>query len=97
MMFMVVVQESATRGDLLQRSARYTMHELIQVAFTRLLEIEANDREPDSKSDMDDGDDESTFMEHGYNVDCAIDIFHFLCSLLNVVSIAESDGFAFHC
>ncbi|KAG4992048.1 hypothetical protein JHK87_025505 [Glycine soja] len=90
-----VVQQSATRGDLLQRSARYTMHELIQVVFTRLPEIEAKDREGDSESDMEDGD-EGGGLESGYGVRCAIDIFHFLCSLLNVVSIVEADGSTSH-
>ncbi|KAH1086013.1 hypothetical protein GYH30_017815 [Glycine max] len=71
-----VVQQSATRGDLLQRSARYTMHELIQVVFARLTEIEPKDREGDSESGMEDGD-EGGGLESGYGVRCAIDIFHF--------------------
>ncbi|KEH19663.1 IQ calmodulin-binding motif protein [Medicago truncatula] len=37
-----VVQQSVNRGDLLQRSSRYTMLELIQAVFARLPEIEAN-------------------------------------------------------
>ncbi|TKY44659.1 ARF guanine-nucleotide exchange factor GNL2 [Spatholobus suberectus] len=90
-----VVQQSASRGDLLQRSARYTMHELIQAVFARLPEIEAKDREGDSESDMEDGD-EGGGLEWGYGVRCAIDIFHFLCSLLNVVSVVEADGSASH-
>ncbi|KAK7404218.1 hypothetical protein VNO78_04910 [Psophocarpus tetragonolobus] len=45
---------------------------------------------------MDNSDDEGTLMELDYGVCCAIDIFHFLCSLLNVVSIVESDGPASH-
>ncbi|KAL2321246.1 hypothetical protein Fmac_030215 [Flemingia macrophylla] len=89
-----VVQQSATRGDLLQRSARYTMHELIQVVFTRLPEIDEDNRE-DSESDTEDGD-EGGGLESGYGVRCAIDIFHFLCSLLNVVSIVEADGSGSH-
>ncbi|KAG5022049.1 hypothetical protein JHK85_018391 [Glycine max] len=60
-----VVQQSATRGDLLQRSARYTMHELIQVVFARLTEIEPKDREGDSESGMEDGD-EGGGLESGY-------------------------------
>ncbi|XP_027357395.1 ARF guanine-nucleotide exchange factor GNL2 [Abrus precatorius] len=88
-----VVQQSASRGDLLQRSARYTMHELIQAVFTRLAEIETREREEDSESDMED---EDEGMEYGYGVRCAIDIFHFLCSLLNVVSIVDSDGSTSH-
>ncbi|CAL5186508.1 unnamed protein product [Lathyrus oleraceus] len=90
-----VVQQSVNRGDLLQRSARYTMHELIQAVYSRLPEIEGNDREGDSESDIDDVDD-SDGLESGYGVRCAIDIFHFLCSLLNVVSIVEADGSTTH-
>ncbi|XP_047161324.1 ARF guanine-nucleotide exchange factor GNL2 [Vigna umbellata] len=90
-----VVQQSASRGDLLQRNARYTMHELIQAVFKRLPEIEAKDREGDSESDMEDGD-EGGGLESGYGIRCAIDIFHFLCSLLNVVSIVEADGSTTH-
>ncbi|KAK7314494.1 hypothetical protein VNO77_33019 [Canavalia gladiata] len=86
-----VVQQSASRGDLLQRCARYSMHELIQVIFSRLSDIESKGREDDSGSDMED---EVGGLEFGYGVRCAIDIFHFLCSLLNVVSIVEADGSA---
>jgi len=71
------------------------MHELIQAVFKRLPEIEANEREGDSESDMEDGD-EGGGLESGYGVRCAIDIFHFLCSLLNVVSIVEADGSTSH-
>lgn len=89
-----VVQQSVNRGDLLQRSARYTMHELIQDVYARLPEIDIKDnREGDSESDIEEDDDDNSSMEHsGYGVRCCIDIFHFLCSLLNVVSIVEADG-----
>jgi brefeldin A-resistance guanine nucleotide exchange factor 1 len=97
-----VVQQSVNRGDLLQRSARYTMHELIQAVYTRLPEIEVFDREGDSESDIEDEDEEEEedddigSLESGYGIRCAIDIFHFLCSLLNVVSIVEADGSTTH-
>lgn len=92
-----VVQQSVSRGDLLQRSARYTMHELIQVVFSRLPEIEVKGggEEGNSESDTEDADD-GVGLESGYGVRCAIDIFHFLCSLLNVVSVVETDGSAPH-
>ncbi|MED6209900.1 hypothetical protein PIB30_059151 [Stylosanthes scabra] len=101
-----VVQQSVNRGDLLQRNARYTMHELIQVVFSRLPEIEKKGggrrlRGGDysgSESD-DDGDDDGggEVESGGYGIRCAIDIFHFLCSLLNVVSVIENpDGTAPH-
>jgi len=90
-----VVQQSVGRGDLLQRSARYTMHELIQAVYARLPEIEGNDREGDSESDVEDVDDNAG-LRSGYGVRAAIDIFHFLCSLLNVVSVVEADGSTTH-
>ncbi|KAK2978246.1 hypothetical protein RJ640_024279 [Escallonia rubra] len=81
-----VVQQSASRSDLLQRNARYTMHELIQVIFSRLPDVEVKDWE-NSESDTEDGN-----LESGYGIRCAVDIFHFLCSLLNVVEVVEMEG-----
>ncbi|XP_054809930.1 ARF guanine-nucleotide exchange factor GNL2 isoform X2 [Prosopis cineraria] len=83
-----VVQQSANRGDLLQRTARYTMHELIQIVFSRLAQIEVKDGEESSESDTDD----VGVLESGYGVRCAIDIFHFLCSLVNVMEVVETEG-----
>ncbi|PON73320.1 Guanine nucleotide exchange factor [Parasponia andersonii] len=86
-----VVQQSAGRGDLLQRSARYTMHELIQIIFSKLPEIEANEA---SESDIDEAEDLSISGDFvsGYGTRSAVDVFHFLCSLLNVVELVETDG-----
>ncbi|XAR53315.1 hypothetical protein NMG60_11021834 [Bertholletia excelsa] len=81
-----VVQQSASRGDLLQKSARFAMHDLIQTIFSRLPEFEVNDWE-NSESDTDDGS-----LDSGYGIRSAVDIFHFLCSLLNVVEIVDTDG-----
>ncbi|KAL2478990.1 ARF guanine-nucleotide exchange factor GNL2 [Forsythia ovata] len=81
-----VVQQSASRGDLLQRSARYTMHELIQIIYTRLPDIEVKDWE-NSDSDTEDNN-----LDSGYGIRSAVDIFHFLCSLLNVVEVMETEG-----
>lgn len=81
-----VVQQSASRGDLPQRSARYTMHELIQIIYSRLPDIEVKDWE-NSDSDTEDNN-----LDLGYGIRAAIDIFHFLCSLLNVVEVMETEG-----
>ncbi|KAI3814562.1 hypothetical protein L1987_14202 [Smallanthus sonchifolius] len=81
-----VVQQSAHQGDLLQRTARHTMHDMIQIIFSRLAEIEVGDWE-NSESDTED-----TIDETGYGIRSAVDIFHFLCSLLNVVGIVETEG-----
>ncbi|XP_021276369.1 ARF guanine-nucleotide exchange factor GNL2 [Herrania umbratica] len=85
-----VVQQSVTRGDLLQRSARYTMHELIQIIFSRLPEAGDNEGE-NSESETEDIDENP-----GYGTRCAVDIFQFLCSLLNVVEVVENDGSTWH-
>lgn len=84
-----VVQQSAIRGDLLQRGARHTMQELIQTIFSRFPEIN-KDRDK-SLNDFQDGDINNE-MESGYGVRSAVDIFSFLCSLLNVVEVVDMDG-----
>ncbi|XP_071715267.1 ARF guanine-nucleotide exchange factor GNL2 [Rutidosis leptorrhynchoides] len=81
-----VVQQSAGQGGLLQRNARHTMHDLIQIIFSRLPDIEVGDWE-NSESDTEDANEET-----GYGIRCAVDVFHFLCSLLNVVGIVETEG-----
>ncbi|XP_022755059.1 ARF guanine-nucleotide exchange factor GNL2-like [Durio zibethinus] len=85
-----VVQQSVTRGDLLQRCARYTMHELIQIIFSRLPDVEVSEGE-NSESETDDVDENS-----GYGIRCAVDIFQFLCSLLNVVEVVDTEGSTWH-
>ena len=82
-----IVQQSASRGDLLQRSARYTMHDLIQIVFSRLPEFEPGDEDA-SASDTEDASD----SDFGYGARCAVDIFHFLCSVLNAVDLMEAEG-----
>lgn len=60
------------------------MHELIQTIFSRLPDIEVRDWE-NSESDTED-----SSLDSGYGIRATVDIFHFLCSLLNVVDIMES-------
>ncbi|XP_022728914.1 ARF guanine-nucleotide exchange factor GNL2-like [Durio zibethinus] len=84
-----VVQQSVTRGDLLQRSARHTMHESIQIIFSRLPDVDVNEGE---NSESETEDDENS----GYGIRCAVDIFQFLCSLLNVVEVVETEGSTCH-
>ncbi|XP_059638176.1 ARF guanine-nucleotide exchange factor GNL2 [Cornus florida] len=82
-----VVQQSAGRGDLLQRGARYTMHELIQTIYYRLPDIEVKD------ADNSESDSEDSSLDSRYGIRSAVDIFHFLCSLLNVV-VEHPEGLA---
>lgn len=101
-----VVQHSAGKGDLLQRNARYALHELIQIIFSRLpdLAIKDSESEPESESgsesetgtDDSSGGDADANLNSGYGIRSAVDIFHFLCSLLNVVRVVEMEGSTFH-
>ncbi|CAN1850244.1 ARF guanine-nucleotide exchange factor GNL2 [Linum perenne] len=50
-----VVQQSASRGDLLQQSTRYTMHDIGLYDFRELQDIEVNRRD-ESETDVDDAD-----------------------------------------
>ncbi|RWR83030.1 ARF guanine-nucleotide exchange factor GNL2 [Cinnamomum micranthum f. kanehirae] len=75
-----VVQQSASRGDLLQRSARHTMHEMVQVIFARLPLVESSELDVETSTSI------------SYGARCMGDIFHFLCSLLNAVEVVDADG-----
>ncbi|KAL1365309.1 hypothetical protein HN51_013361 [Arachis hypogaea] len=139
-----IVHQAGTKSELLQRIARYTMHELVRCIFSHLQDIEntehllINERSPlkqetsgqnnestvfsrllenGSQNSSYDGeplgissgiasavtstvmDENSAFASNGnetdphelqlmsepYGVPCMVEIFHFLCSLLNVV------------
>lgn len=133
-----VVHQAGTKGELLQRIARHTMHELIRCIFSHLPDVDntecslvkggtpikhevggidaaysfgsksengseyngqlgniASDVSTgltvmgDSAGKTDNGKDsvpyDSHLMTEPYGVPCMIEIFHFLCSLLNVV------------
>ncbi|XP_020524408.1 ARF guanine-nucleotide exchange factor GNL2, partial [Amborella trichopoda] len=85
-----VVQQATGRGDLLHRQARHAMHELVQVIFMRLPELEGTD---DDREDLDSQCEDSSSSSHpssGYGIACMVDIFYFLCTLLNLVD--SSDG-----
>ncbi|KAF7816403.1 ARF guanine-nucleotide exchange factor GNOM-like [Senna tora] len=130
-----IVHQAGTKGELLQRIARYTMHELVRCIFSHLQDVNntdhslvngsaaltqetrqlgngnlnsANGSQPlsahiasnassfVSATTMDenthiasDGKEadphELHLMSEPYGVPCMVEIFHFLCSLLNVV------------
>ncbi|XP_072951847.1 ARF guanine-nucleotide exchange factor GNL2 [Typha angustifolia] len=73
-----VAQQSVHRIDLLQRSARHAMHELVQAVFAHLPEVKVAEGDDLGSDVEDDG------PVTGYGARCMVDIFHFLCSLLNV-------------
>ncbi|RAL37626.1 hypothetical protein DM860_000320 [Cuscuta australis] len=126
-----VFHQAGTKGELLQRIARHTMHELVRCIFSHLPEVdhtqssivkrgssakhevsaldggygyssklENGTASSEYDSQLPSGVDESMVMsEYGkdtvpydlhqitepYGVPCMVEIFHFLCSLLNVV------------
>ena len=70
--FQVVQHAASSRGsELLQRTARHCMHEILQAVFARL---------PDIREDAED--DLSVASAAGFGARCMVDIFNFLCSLL---------------
>jgi brefeldin A-resistance guanine nucleotide exchange factor 1 len=71
--FQIVQHAASSRGsELLQRTARHCMHEILQSVFARL---------PDIRDDAD-GDDLSLGSGAGFGARCMVDVFNFLCSLL---------------
>ncbi|KAL3840554.1 hypothetical protein ACJIZ3_025145 [Penstemon smallii] len=116
-----VVHQAGTKGELLQRIARHTMHELVRCIFSHLPDVDNTEgSKPENGSVTSEYDsqlssgvfnsassglisgmmDESIvrtdngkdavpydlhLMTEPYGVPCMVEIFHFLCSLLNVV------------
>ncbi|CAD6267809.1 unnamed protein product [Miscanthus lutarioriparius] len=71
--FQIVQHAASSRGsELLQRTARHCMHEILQAVFARLTDIR----------DDADGDDLSLGSSAGFGARCMVDVFNFLCSLL---------------
>lgn len=64
------------------------MHELIQIVYSRLPDIEVQCGEG-PESDTEDADIDNN-VDSGYGIRSAVDIFHFLCSLLNVMEVVET-------
>ncbi|CAO2822825.1 unnamed protein product [Amaranthus hypochondriacus] len=90
-----VVQQSSNRGNLLQRTAKFVMLEICQTVFSRLNDIQVKEGE-NSESDSEDMDD-NDIVNTGFSLRCVVDIFQFLCSLLNVVQTVEIDGVVTQC
>ncbi|XP_062203528.1 ARF guanine-nucleotide exchange factor GNL2 [Phragmites australis] len=71
--FQIVQHAASGRGsELLQRTARHCMHEILQAVFARL---------PDIRDDAAD-DDTSLGSGAGFGARCMVNVFNFLCSLL---------------
>uniref|UniRef100_A0A7N0VKG2 SEC7 domain-containing protein n=1 Tax=Kalanchoe fedtschenkoi TaxID=63787 RepID=A0A7N0VKG2_KALFE len=128
-----VVHQASSKGELLQRIARHTMHEMVRCIFSCLPDIAieehthrkegqlstsdeagsqnigdvTNNREQgggdvsnastgkaepivDNGVQMEDASNEEQLMTKPFGIPCMVEIFHFLCSLLNVIENIES-------
>ena len=87
--FQIVQHAAGSRGsELLQRTARYCMHEILQAVFARLPDIRDGDGDGDDPAALGGG------SGAGFGARCMVDVFSFLCSLLlNAADmVATPDG-----
>ncbi|CAL5091532.1 unnamed protein product [Urochloa decumbens] len=94
--FQIVQHAAGSRGsELLQRTARHCMHEILQSVFARLPDIRGGD------GDAGDGEDGGGGgggggAAAGFGARCMVDVFNFLCSLLqnapDMVVTADGQG-----
>ncbi|KAJ0574029.1 putative Sec7 domain, guanine nucleotide exchange factor, Sec7 domain superfamily [Helianthus annuus] len=80
-----VVHQAGTKGELLQRMSRHMIHELVRCIFSHLPEAVGSF----GVTQLDNGNDNVSYdlslMTEPYGVPCMVQIFHFLCQLLNSV------------
>ncbi|RLN00956.1 hypothetical protein C2845_PM06G09710 [Panicum miliaceum] len=75
--FQIVQHAASSRGsELLQRTARHCMHEILQAVFARLPDIR-DDADADADLALGGGSSGA-----GFGARCMVDVFNFLCSLL---------------
>ncbi|XP_039853782.1 ARF guanine-nucleotide exchange factor GNL2-like [Panicum virgatum] len=78
--FQIVQHAAGSRGsELLQRTARHCMHEILQAVFARLPDIRDGDGGDDADPAAPGGGGSSGA---GFGARCMVDVFSFLCSLL---------------
>ncbi|XP_012700213.1 ARF guanine-nucleotide exchange factor GNL2 [Setaria italica] len=90
--FQIVQHAAGSRGsELLQRTARHCMHEILQSVFARLPDIH-DDSAGDADGDVAAGAGASSGA--GFGARCMVDVFNFLCSLLQNASdmVITADG-----
>ncbi|KAJ9147583.1 hypothetical protein P3X46_029727 [Hevea brasiliensis] len=76
-----VVHQASLKGELLQMIAHHTMHELVRCIFSHLPDMDKNEDTLANGS--------SIVGREPFGVPCMVEIFHFLCSLLNVIGHIE--------
>ncbi|XP_039817791.1 ARF guanine-nucleotide exchange factor GNL2-like [Panicum virgatum] len=87
--FQIVQHAAGSRSsELLQRTARHCMHEILQAVFARLPDIRDGDGDGDDPAVLGGG------SGAGFGARCMVDVFSFLCSLLLNASdmVATPDG-----
>ncbi|KAJ3675642.1 hypothetical protein LUZ60_004684 [Juncus effusus] len=92
-----VVQQAGTKGELLQRVSRQTMQEVIRCVFSRLPDLKPDEENNGSITQPNLLENGSTnpepitdpLMNRPYGIPCMIEIFEFLCSLLNIADDME--------
>ncbi|CAN6213047.1 unnamed protein product [Urochloa humidicola] len=92
--FQIVQHAAGSRGsELLQRTARHCMHEILQSVFARLPDIRGGDGDGDGE-DGGGGGPGGGGSAAGFGARCMVDVFNFLCSLLQNASdmVMSGDG-----
>ncbi|KAJ3697483.1 hypothetical protein LUZ61_001188 [Rhynchospora tenuis] len=97
-----VVQQAGTKGELLQRVSRQTMQEVVRCVFSRLADLSPEEVKPSTNQIAENkivqngsGDSKELNQEpdpalnEPFGIPCMVEIFEFLCSLLNIAEDIE--------
>ncbi|CAN6202967.1 unnamed protein product [Urochloa humidicola] len=92
--FQIVQHAAGSRGsELLQRTARHCMHEILQSVFARLPDIRGGGDDAGDGEDGGGGGGGGGGAAAGFGARCMVDVFNFLCSLLqNAADMADGQG-----
>ncbi|CAN6170828.1 unnamed protein product [Urochloa humidicola] len=93
--FQIVQHAAGSRGsELLQRTARHCMHEILQSVFARLPDIRGGDGDGDGEDGGGGGAGGGGGSAAGFGARCMVDVFNFLCSLLQNAAdmVMSGDG-----
>ncbi|CAN6181156.1 unnamed protein product [Urochloa humidicola] len=93
--FQIVQHAAGSRGsELLQRTARHCMHEILQSVFARLPDIRGGDGDGDGEDGGGGGAGGGGGSAAGFGARCMVGVFNFLCSLLQNAAdmVMSGDG-----